>query len=100
MFHDENGDGELGDEPGIANVRLTVQELSSGTEVEKLTDDDGYFQFDNLLPGTYLLTEEQPDGWGKPHPVGQLALYVTANHSHQANFAHQPPPIWLPLYRK
>ena len=105
VFHDENGDGVMDEEPGIADVRLTVQDLDGGPEVEQLTDDVGYFRFDNLQQGTYMLTEEQPDGWSEAHPVGQLAFYVAANHTHQTYFAHQPLVeldlnLWLPLYRR
>ena len=99
MYHDENGDGVQDEEPGIANVRLTVQEITGGPKVERRTDSAGFFQFDNLSPGTYLLTEETPDGWSEAYPVGQLAFFVAASHTHQVDFAHHPT-IWLPLYRR
>jgi hypothetical protein len=39
-------------EPGIANVRLTL-DSASGTQAVAYTDANGYYLFTNVIPGTY-----------------------------------------------
>jgi len=56
------------------------------------TDEEGYFEFNNLLPGDYVLTEQMQDGW--------LALSPTSTHitllsgaSTSTDFINYLPPI-------
>jgi len=40
-----------------------------------VTDDEGYYDFSDLMPGTYLVCEQIPEGWVQTHPrLAALAL--------------------------
>ncbi len=112
VFHDLDGDLTGDDsEPGIADVLLRLR-LPGGDVETAASDGDGVFQFAELAPGPYVLSEEVPTGWSDPLPTGQFALLVSANHTHDLGFAHQPLPtptptatvpplwqLWFPLFR-
>ena len=56
-----NGNGiQDAGEPGIPGVTVI---LSTGAT--DVTDDNGYYSFDNLLPGTYFVTLPGTN-WGTP----------------------------------
>lgn len=67
VYCDDNDNGVFDNgEKGIANVVIKIFKLVNGQYVEfsmppAKTDKDGYYQFD-VPPGTYKLTEIQPDG--------------------------------------
>ena len=69
VFEDLNGTtSRRAGEPGIAGVTLTLYELDDdgdyvATGDRHVTDADGNYEFDNLLPGTYQVVETQPDGY-------------------------------------
>lgn len=68
VFEDFNGNNlqESGD-PGIAGVTLALYSLQGtqyvATGLTKVTDANGFYRFDGLLPGTYRVVETQPDGY-------------------------------------
>ncbi len=118
MYHDAD-ENALFDaaETGIADVRILLT-AAGGDEDAQMTDASGYFRFADLAPGVYMLAQEAPAGWSEPTPTGRVALLISANHTHQVLFAHQPLPtatptptptatpsptpqphlLWLPLY--
>ncbi len=114
VFYDVDGDYSYSDEPGISGAVLTMTNQSDGTTLTELTDDQGYYHFSELPTGVYTLDEIRPEGWSEPQPYGNnLALLVSANHTHRVQFAHQPLPtatvtpsvtpqgtLWLPLYQR
>jgi len=53
------------DEAGIAGVIITLTGTTcQGTvNLTTMTDGNGFYQFGNLLPGTYTITETSPAGW-------------------------------------
>ncbi|NLS95882.1 MAG: hypothetical protein GXX96_27415 [Planctomycetaceae bacterium] len=61
-------------DPGIAGVTLKLQQLVGGqyadTGMTTVTDADGSYRFDELLPGTYRIVETQPSGY---YSVGAAA---------------------------
>ncbi|MEO2048959.1 MAG: SdrD B-like domain-containing protein [Pirellulales bacterium] len=65
VFVDQNNDGNLdNDEPRLAGVLITLQGLDfQGQAVTRTTEtgSDGKYNFDNLMPGQYMLIESQPD---------------------------------------
>lgn len=61
VYHDLNNNGVKDPgEQGISGVGLA---LSGGTNATATTDVNGFYQFQNLAPGTYGVTETQPNGW-------------------------------------
>ncbi|NLD15676.1 MAG: DUF11 domain-containing protein [Gammaproteobacteria bacterium] len=67
VYHDANDDGvkDAGENP-IAGVTITLTGRDDyGNDVTRTTTTlaDGSYKFDNLVPGTYTVTETQPAGW-------------------------------------
>ncbi|MFO0967329.1 MAG: SdrD B-like domain-containing protein [Gemmataceae bacterium] len=66
VYHDANDNGvKDAGESGIAGTTVTLSGQSQGGAVQVVgtTDANGFYQFDNLYPGTYALNETQPAGW-------------------------------------
>lgn len=71
-FEDKNCNGwrDHG-EQGLANWTIVLKRVGSATQVTTTTNHLGEYEFDNLAPGTYLVTEVQKTGWIQttlPHP--------------------------------
>jgi len=57
VIHDLDADGADNDEPGIEGVRIVL--IRDGEQVdETTTDENGYYEFGPLTPGTYVIIEE------------------------------------------
>lgn len=72
-FEDLNGDGERSqDEPGLEGWKIYLDLNSDNTHNEDepfvITDQNGFYSFVNLLPGTYIIREELQDGWSQTFP--------------------------------
>ena len=50
-------------EPTLSGVRITLYDSAGHLVAETLTDSDGYYRFEGLTPGTYLVREDQPSGY-------------------------------------
>ncbi len=65
VYHDRDNDGqrEPGEE-GIANVELQLVD-GNGNSLGRTTrtDENGFYEFTNLTPGTYGVVEVHPEGW-------------------------------------
>ena len=64
-IYDRDGDGEVGDEPGIPGWKMQLTGTTvtgSMVDVTQATGDDGCTTFPGLLPGAYTLTELVPSG--------------------------------------
>jgi fimbrial isopeptide formation D2 family protein/uncharacterized repeat protein (TIGR01451 family) len=64
VYRDDNNDGipDAG-EPGIGGVTITLtgtDDLSNTVTLTATTTVTGYYRFDNLRPGTYMVSETQP----------------------------------------
>jgi hypothetical protein len=108
VFHDANDDLVFDpDERGLTGAVLELIPVG-GELLVRESDDNGYFRFDNLLPGIYTLQVLPPDGWEPASSPSRVSVLVTANHTHRLSFAHRPAatstptpsswPVWLPLY--
>ena len=64
VFDDLNNDGiqDPGEE-GIEGVLITLTDDAGNVVGETLTDENGEYWFDGLAPGTFKLTETQPEGF-------------------------------------
>ncbi|MCE9564475.1 MAG: carboxypeptidase regulatory-like domain-containing protein [Planctomycetes bacterium] len=76
VFVDRNKDGNFDPgEPPIPGVTITLRD-GTGTVVGTTTTDvNGFYNFPNLPPGKYTITETQPAGYGDP-PAGTFAPNV------------------------
>lgn len=64
VYHDVNNNGTMDQgEEGIGDVHLVVENTVTHTTYDAYTDADGYWYVDSLMPGSYKVTEYQPDGW-------------------------------------
>jgi|GEM_PF-6582020 len=67
VFVDENFDGEVGvTEEGVnqVEIRLTgTDDIGNAVDQTTTSDTFGFYEFGNLRPGTYSLTQDQPDGY-------------------------------------
>ncbi|UJS26611.1 IPTL-CTERM sorting domain-containing protein [Thiothrix winogradskyi] len=60
---DSNGNGVLTDaDSGIASISIGLW-LEDTLVATEMTDADGYYVFENLLPGTYSVREADRNGW-------------------------------------
>lgn len=113
VFRDDNDNGRIDrGEPGIAGVAVVLTGVTDrGRPVTRMTatDDLGFYSFDRLPPGTYLVTEVQPRGFldGKRQvgtvngqPEGRLLAddaiadiqLPSLGHGINYNFGELPPP--------
>jgi serine-aspartate repeat-containing protein C/D/E len=51
-----------GEKP-IAGVTITLYDVNGNVLATTVTDINGYYKFENLAPGTYMVRETQPDGY-------------------------------------
>lgn len=64
VYHDLNDDGAFAlTESPISDVRVALYDAQGQVVAEQLTDANGFYEFQNLMPGEYSLAEEQPAGW-------------------------------------
>ncbi len=64
VFDDLDNDGmQDADEMGIDGVLIRLQEQVTGQERTALSANGGVFTFNDVIPGTYRLIEDQPDGY-------------------------------------
>ncbi|NLP10981.1 hypothetical protein GX408_11365, partial [bacterium] len=64
IWRDDNKDGVQNDtEPGLANVRVFLHDSNDQAVDSTLTDENGYYTFDGLMPGAYNITVVKPDGF-------------------------------------
>jgi hypothetical protein len=67
VYYDLNHNGVLdADDYGIAHVTITLTGTNDqGQQINEntVTDENGYYVFDNLLPGTYTITETHPSAF-------------------------------------
>ncbi len=88
VYHDQDADGvKDASEPGIAGVTMQL----TGTDVNgapvglsTTTAADGTYSFVNLVPGTYVVTELQPSGWGDGVDVAGPAGGTVSNDKIEA----------------
>ena len=78
MWNDLNMDGiNDPDEPGIPGVSLVIWSDPDGDGTPdwegfggvEVTDEDGYYRFDGLAPGNYVVFVWQVDNWGDGEPL-------------------------------
>jgi uncharacterized repeat protein (TIGR01451 family) len=67
-WHDLDGKGDPDDgEPGLPGWTIEL-ENAQGNVITTTTGANGAYTFDNLVAGTYTVTEELQDGWRQTYP--------------------------------
>jgi len=75
-FNDLNGNGTWDNgEPGLEGWTIQIQG-SNGTHT-RVTDTNGFYAFDHILPGSYQVREVNQDGWVQSAPGGEGFANVT-----------------------
>lgn len=79
-FKDINGSGiwdksGTNPEPGVEGWKICLLNILKCTK----TDANGYYEFDNIGPGTYLLTEEFRPGWKPTRP--KFGIHIISSTS-------------------
>ncbi|MGE3844875.1 MAG: collagen binding domain-containing protein [Vicinamibacterales bacterium] len=79
-FEDKNCNGwrDPG-EGGLANWTIVLKRVGTNTQLTTTTNAKGEYVFDNLAPGTYLVTEVQKNGWIQttPNPAPIVVTWGT-----------------------
>ncbi|MEM7338240.1 MAG: SdrD B-like domain-containing protein [Actinomycetota bacterium] len=70
VWVDDNRDGEQGADEldTIAGVEVTVTNADGLDVAVLLTDDDGRYEMSGLSPGSYTVSQAQPEGYGSTTP--------------------------------
>ncbi len=65
VYYDADNNGLFGStESGISGVTVTLLDAQgNSTGKTAVTDENGYYKFENLSPGTYAVSETQPAGY-------------------------------------
>ncbi len=70
-FNDLNNNGANNGEPGLAGWTIQLRNSSTNTLVgTTITDASGWYNFTNLQPGGYVVSEVPQSGWTETAPVG------------------------------
>ncbi len=87
VWNDSNRDGQRQeDEPGVPGVPVLLEEqtgLQALAQWETTTNEDGYFRFDAVPPGTYVLTIQAHGAY--PTTQTSVTVQVDANTKVEAN---------------
>ncbi len=78
-YEDKTANGPSGDDQKQSGWEIKL--WKNGNEVNsKITDSNGYYEFTNLGPGTYTVTEVQKTGWIQTYaPTGDIVITSGAN---------------------
>ena len=64
VYHDRSNEGQRdASEEGIAEARVVLKDRDGNVVATTSTDARGYYEFTDLLAGTYTLEQVQPSGW-------------------------------------
>ena len=83
-FNDLNGDGNDAGEPGIAGWGIVLDGTTNmGVHITqtRYTGSDGSYNFDNIAPGNYKISELSRPGWTQTYPGGDGSHTVTITSS-------------------
>ena len=69
-FNDVNGNSTKdADEPGLQGWTIQLRTTSGDILQSTVTDASGNYTFNNLSPGTYIVSEQQQSGWNQTYPA-------------------------------
>lgn len=71
IYLDLNGNGKFDEEdPTVLGSITEPYVITQFDNPDTPVDETGWYEFDNLLPGLYLVAEQMQDGWHQSHPGG------------------------------
>ena len=95
IFDDANGNGGLDDgEAPLAGAQVGI--TGPGVNSSLITAADGIYAFAGLAPGSYVVTEASPAGYGPSSPVTPLNVMLGSGDDLQLDFAHRALPSPTP----
>jgi PKD repeat protein len=85
-WNDQNGNGvwDTGEPPYTERLVIILSGVAARTD---LTDETGYFEFDDLEPGNYTVEETPPDDWQPTTPVA-VSVTLAGGEEEQVNFGN------------
>ncbi len=79
-FHDLDGSGTNNGEPGLGGWTIQLKDTEGNVLDSTTTSSDagnlGYYEFTDLTPGTYVVSEVLQTGWSQTKPSGGSAEVV------------------------
>jgi uncharacterized repeat protein (TIGR01451 family) len=89
VFDDLNGDGIQGpNESGLGGVVVSLVVSETGQTITVTTTSNGRYIFDSVPPGTYIVQEQDPDGFASTTD-NETTITITAGGAATANFGDQ-----------
>ena len=90
IFNDSNGNG-LNDEgeDGIPNIVICLYDVIGNQIVNTTSDEDGYYQFEDVPPGTYYIEVQNPDDY-EFSPVVNGGNQITSDESIPSGYGRSP----------
>jgi len=91
VYYDVNGNRQRdAEEPTLAGAVLVLQSLSHVEISRFTTESDGQYFFGDLSPGTYMLTEFNPPGFGRSTTPDTLYAWVPPGYVVVFDFGDAP----------
>ncbi|RJP26792.1 MAG: hypothetical protein C4536_15220 [Actinobacteria bacterium] len=85
---DANADGiHQEGEPALSGVKIILD--GEGINEERMTDGNGYFIFEDLLDGQYMVLEEVPDGYYATGAI-EVGVNLEAGEEKRVDFLNAP----------
>ncbi|MFW6047826.1 MAG: SdrD B-like domain-containing protein [Candidatus Natronoplasma sp.] len=99
-FYDEDMNGEWDrEEKPIEGWEIILYDETGTEELDrKYTNEGGCVRFDKLLPGTYVVREEERDGWFNTTET-EVSLKVNAGQRRRVNFGNAEEYCGLRVYK-
>jgi hypothetical protein len=100
VWDDVNGNGSIDSgEVGLAGITVRLFEQAqpdSPIRPPAVTDSNGFFRFEGLAPGWYIVEESHPSGW-RSTTSDRLNVRVVRGVTSYANFGEQKVFLFLPV---
>ncbi|MGQ9786373.1 MAG: SdrD B-like domain-containing protein, partial [Anaerolineae bacterium] len=89
-WNDVDGDGEKdSDENGLFGWQITLSGEQGNLVASTFTDESGAYRFDNLEPGTYVLSETLRSGWMQTFPSSGTHTVTLTTSVDGVNFGNR-----------
>ncbi len=83
-FEDVNGNGirdidtenPENSEPGIEGWVIRLKNIDTGEVIRTVTDENGEYEFTDIVSGSYRVWEKQRDGWTQTYPLNPNKYFV------------------------